>query len=662
MVNRYFNPTPYEGSLYAPPVDFIAGALEKLQGVYDKNFADAQALKDTYLQALPQDRQKADQFQNDVITSIDNITAKYSGDYSQATKDLIALQTDIKRKLRPGTEYYTIQQNFKTYNESLAKEKERLAKGEISQEQYAALVSNIEKNYKGVQKNQVTGTYDPLVIEPLAQYADRNKIATEVLDKLKPREQKVAEWIRDPKSGMYRKVERTISQIDPTEAAFAVKSALQNDDKFMAYLQQLNRLQGTDATADFNAILTNIATELVPAKTGVFKDLQDQDLREDPVARDARAFRRAVQLEELRYQNKIRFEGFKQQQNSPVDGGDVEILGLTKQPMSYPKLDPDAARRAVASPDGTRYRWTNPSDVNEILKLRMRTDVNYELLESIKKANPNKSSKDIIQIYNDNLGKDNSSTELYYTRYQTTAAQKEEAERIVPQLRAGNIPIFEYDPSTEEVKDLSGNAKAREDVIGAMYDNAQKPTKVTARALGKTSVASGDLPFGTIISPQGTNKTYIVADMSTKFNDFNFGKTGSRKDSRSYKLFGWQKDGNQGPPVDYTWTLPDGSKKTYTIMGVKDYTYDPDLRQAIPSTYYVPALKGPGGSVVPDKSSPFTMTDENGNTRLITPFDLERGEITPDMIYARSPHRPRSASKDENIPMESFNYARYNRT
>lgn len=549
MVNRYFNPTPYEGSLYAPPVEFIAGALEKLQGVYDKNFADAQALKDTYLQALPQDRQKADQFQNDVITSIDNITAKYSGDYSQATKDLIALQTDIKRKLRPGTEYYTIGQNFKTYNESLAKEKERLAKGEVSQEQYAALVNNIEKNYKGVQKNQVTGTYDPLVIEPLAQYADRNKIATEVLDKLKPREQKVAEWIRDPKSGMYRKVERTISQIDPTEAAFAVKSALQNDDKFMAYLQQLNRLQGTDATADFNGILTNIATELVPAKTGVFKDLQDEDLREDPVARDARAFRRAVQLEELRYQNKIRFEGFKQQQNSPVDGGDVEILGLTKQPMSYPKLETES--RLVATPNRSFVR-ASPQSPKQILEKRDRSDVNYELLEAITKANPNKSDRDIIQIYNDNLGKDNSSTELYYTRYQTTAAQKEEAERIVPQLRAGNIPIFEYDPSTGEVRDLSDNADAREDVIGAMYDNAAKPTKVTARALGKTSVASGDLPFGTIISPQGTNKTYIVADMSTKFNDFNFGKTGSRKDSRSYKLFGWQKDGNQGPVVDYT--------------------------------------------------------------------------------------------------------------
>lgn len=90
-------------------------------------------------------------------------------------------------------------------------------------------------------------------------------------------------------------------------------------------------------------------------------------------------------------------------------------------------------------------------------------------------------------------------------------------------------------------------------------------------------------------------------------------------------------------------------------MGVRDYVYDPKLRQAIPQTYYAPAMLGPDGrTYIPNKSNPYTMTDENGDTRLITPFDLERGEITPEMIYSRAPHRARSASKDENIPMESF--------
>lgn len=143
MVNRYFNPTPYEGKLYALPVDFIAGALEKLQGVYDKNYETAQNLKDTYLESLPQDRSRADVFQNEIIQSIDNITSKYSGDYSQATKDLITLQNDIKRKLRPGTEFYTIGKNFQTYNEALKREQERLAKKEINEMQYSALVNNI---------------------------------------------------------------------------------------------------------------------------------------------------------------------------------------------------------------------------------------------------------------------------------------------------------------------------------------------------------------------------------------------------------------------------------------------------------------------------------------------------------------------------------------
>lgn len=653
MTNRYFNPTPYEGSLYAPPVDFIAGALEKLQGVYDKNFADVQSLRDTYLQALPQDRARADQFQNDIISSIDNITQKYSGDYSQATKDLVALQTDIKRKLRPGTEYYTIGQNFKTYNEALAKERERLNKKEINQAQYAALVSNIERNYKGVQKNATTGTYDPLVVEPLASYVDHSKLANEVVDKLKPREYQTETYATDPKTGYTITQKHIVNGIDPNEAYKAVSTALQNDEQFISYWAQLHRLSGTDPIKALDSTLAEYAQNALPAKTGVFKDATDIDLREDPIARDARQFRRAMQLEELRFKNRIRFEGYKEQQNIQADGGDVEILGLTKQPMRYQKLSTEST--TMLAP-GMQLVPIGPDNVDRLLKNRSRPNVNYELLEALRQANPKLSSRDIAQMYNDNLGKDNSSTELYYTRYQTTAAQKEEAERIIPQLRSGNVPIFEYDPSTNEVHDISNDADKREEALGNMYDNAKNPTKVTARALGKSLPSSGDLPFGTIISPQGTNKTYIVADMSTKLNDFNFGKTGNRTDARAYKMFGWQKDGNRGPAFEKTFELPDGSKKSIMLMGVRKYQYDSELRQAIPHTFYVRAMATPGGrSYVPDMNDPWTEIDVNtGQPRLITPFDLERTEITPDLIYSRSPLRPRSASKDSNIPMESF--------
>jgi hypothetical protein len=51
MVNRYFNPTAYEGQLYEPPVQFIAKALESAQKSYDVNYLASEELKNKYINA-----------------------------------------------------------------------------------------------------------------------------------------------------------------------------------------------------------------------------------------------------------------------------------------------------------------------------------------------------------------------------------------------------------------------------------------------------------------------------------------------------------------------------------------------------------------------------------------------------------------------------------
>lgn len=651
MVNRYFNPTPYEGKLYAPPVDFIAGALEKLQGVYDKNYETAQNLKDTYLESLPQDRSRADVFQNEIIQSIDNITSKYSGDYSQATKDLITLQNDIKRKLRPGTEFYTIGKNFQTYNEALKREQERLAKKEINEMQYSALVNNINNSYKGVQKDPTTGTYNPLVISPLATYVNANQKASDVLDKLKPREVQVEDYVKDPATGMIKTIKRTQSAIDPNEAAAAVQNALLNDDQFMSYHTQLARLQGKDPQQELRTLVSDINSQLVPVKSGIFKDLTDIELREDPIARDARAYNRAVQLENLRLNNNIRFEQYKERQAVEADGGDVDILGRVRQGKQYPALNAEPGSMRAIPSMGLVGVKTPGLNVDQMLKNQTRNDVNYPLLEELRRANPNLSSRDIIQLYNDNVSKDNYSTELYYTRYKTTAAQKEEAERLLPLLESGTVPVHVYNPATGEVTSLGENPEDRKAVAAKL----KKDGKLNARALGKTMVSSGDAPFGTILQPADSQLQYIIPETSTKYDEFNFGKFGDESSSRRYAMFGWQKKGTQGPVFTKTYELPDGQKTQVELMGVKRYRYDPRLKQAIPQTMYVGVTYGPDGKPRPNYNDPLVRTDPNtGEKYVLTPFDLEREEITPDMVYKTFPHRARSASKDSNNVIENF--------
>lgn len=185
-VNRYFNPRVYEGSLYTPPVEFIAGALEQAQKKYDVNFAAAEKLRNQYIQSRTVDRADANALQDTWNKKVDSIAAKYSGDYSAATKDLYALQSEMARSMGPGGQAAAIQGNYLIEQESLKEEKARLAKGEITQDQF----NNLQNYYRTAPKTQLdpsSNTYSTLGQIALAKYVDHSKIYKETLDKTKPR-------------------------------------------------------------------------------------------------------------------------------------------------------------------------------------------------------------------------------------------------------------------------------------------------------------------------------------------------------------------------------------------------------------------------------------------------------------------------------------------
>ena len=156
-VGRYFSPRVYEGSLYTPPVDIIAGALENAQKKYDVNFAAAEKLRNQYIQSIEEDRADANALQNEWNKEVDAIAAKYSGDYSAATKDLYALQSKISRSVGPGGQAAAIQGNYLIEQKSLEDEKARLAKGEITQAQFDALQQSY-KNHPKTSLDPTSGT------------------------------------------------------------------------------------------------------------------------------------------------------------------------------------------------------------------------------------------------------------------------------------------------------------------------------------------------------------------------------------------------------------------------------------------------------------------------------------------------------------------------
>lgn len=186
MVNRYYKQDPYRGDLYKPPVEFIASALQMAQKQYDTNYVAAQELKNKYATTLPQDRARANEIQTQFESKVDDVVSKFGYDSGAATKELYKLQNELAKAYGPGGEVGAMIQNYSTVQDSLKRERERLAKGEINQAQLA-LLQNHYQTFEGTKLDPTTGTYKQAPVTDLAQYVDDSKIFEEVLTKVKPR-------------------------------------------------------------------------------------------------------------------------------------------------------------------------------------------------------------------------------------------------------------------------------------------------------------------------------------------------------------------------------------------------------------------------------------------------------------------------------------------
>jgi len=187
-VNRYYKGTPYQGSLYVPPVQFVAQALESAQKQFDVNYQFAGKLRNQYIQARPQDRVRANEIQADIQKRVDEVATKYNGDYSQASKDLYGLQRDISKMFSPGGEAAAIQQNYLTVQQSLENEAKRVEKGEVASEDLNLLRSFYDTKLPPTVLNPATGTYLQVAPKSLPKHYDTGKEFEEFMGKVKPRE------------------------------------------------------------------------------------------------------------------------------------------------------------------------------------------------------------------------------------------------------------------------------------------------------------------------------------------------------------------------------------------------------------------------------------------------------------------------------------------
>lgn len=636
MVNRYYRGTEYRPELYAPPVQFIGAALEQAQKQYDVNFAAAQGLKNKYIQARPQDRARANQLQQEFESRIDSVASKYNGDYSQAGKELYKLQADMAKLYGPGGEAFAIQQNLAVTQDSLKRERERLAKGEITQQQLASLDSYY-KRQGPTQLNPETGTYNQVNSVDLAKYYAVDKEFDEYMKGVKPKTIERAYRTGRVINGEIESVTMKKQYIDPNEVAQGFASKLYSDAGFTNYMRQMADLNGEDVNSAMDGVIGNYTNNIIPTRTGILEDSQKLDYKLDWKTKSDYEFKQQWSLAEKRHQDALKRLKFKDELDSAAAGdGQSSYLTVAGDANSNFTPIPETTKVTTGNSRMSLFGWMGteekPTSVQELLLNRNNPNYNYGRLESIQKANPNLRDADIIRKYNESVSKDSGVREyarVDYDAYNTTPVQQEEANRLMPGLMQGTYEIYRKDNATGKVVRVV-NAEDRIDFAKKLA-NEKNPLKADYGALGRARGHTGHVPSGSVVlpDPYGKGDYYFVAPNRVDIKNY--------QDEVLGKAFGFI----QRPELEEGEVFPVKNTKNGGMSyakGKKEYV---DGRMHV---VYYPVKLGPNGTHLTDYSDPFTV----GNG-VATTSEMERMLLPWEDVKKLYPHKKKADLENEEL-------------
>lgn len=244
-INRFDQFAPLEFRMPETPLQPLIGALEAKQTRYDQSFAMADELSNQYIDALEQDQARANTLTQGWQTRIDDMVEQYDGDYSRIYKDLYGLKRDITKSFSPQGEAGAIQANKAAYVDALKRERERLAKGEIAQEQLESWANYTMLNYQGVgERDPITGSYNELSPESIARYVNGEEIAREAAKEIAAMEGG-SETVNIGGQWLVKKGNK-YEVIEPGLIQSVVERSLSNNPEYINYLRQDSKFSGQD--------------------------------------------------------------------------------------------------------------------------------------------------------------------------------------------------------------------------------------------------------------------------------------------------------------------------------------------------------------------------------------------------------------------------------
>lgn len=528
-VNRFYQGTPYQASLYTPPVEFIGKALEAAQQQYDVNYEIASKLRDTYVNARTPDKPRAAEKMKEYSDQIDNIVAKYNGDYSQATGDLRNLLRDVKKDFGPNGEMGAIQNNYNIEKAALEAGRKRLGSKENGTDNIQLNAMKAYYDRQGATTfDKDKGTWSTIASIDLPNSYDIPKNFEEYMAKVPERTVEDMLPTQDMTMDGYHVFEKVkYSGKDYNEARQGWRAMLNNDLQFQAYAQSLAQLSGIDPTEFSETILKDYDQNILPGRTGYTK-----------VGREY-SFIRDYKGEEL----------FKAKMKAAAEGSGVDLNNGTMVASKLKVADPNRPAPQLAPEkeiDGSsnilydlgggitqlmgnymygasyydlykeRFGSGKPVAYSDLMTLPKYSNINRERLKSIKDSNPKLSDQEIIKMYNLKEQENQWHTNVQYVAFNTSSGQQEAADKLLPGLKAGSYRVYKIDSGTGAIGEVSPQELYKS---LAVSDDASKGVAKSKQpalgfAMGFTNhVASGSV---LIADPEG-NSVYSIAPARADF-------------------------------------------------------------------------------------------------------------------------------------------------
>jgi hypothetical protein len=282
MVNRYTNFTPYTFDLDKPNIPALSSVLAVLQKRHDANKLLADQLKNTLIDALPQDRARANELQEKYAKQIDNTVAAYKGDYSKATNALYEVQSAMKRDFGKGGEASAIQSNYDSYLGWNERQQKRLEKKEILAEDYDVARNYFLQGFQGTGQKNEYGTYNDISngLEEIAEYVNPNDIIQIVKPTVGPNSYKKTRTVF--KNGLQTEVTESHKQVSAERLTAAFEQGLNGNQKLTGYLEQKLRFNGQDPAAVGTYLSAYAAARGKELATDEVEDLQKSE--RDPLS------------------------------------------------------------------------------------------------------------------------------------------------------------------------------------------------------------------------------------------------------------------------------------------------------------------------------------------------------------------------------------------